>query len=95
MNKCFIENAAPTELYSIFAFGYKNVAPMGLRTRRHSGNCDSQYYLKIINFIVVQLRRSGIFVAARAAEDKSPIGAAFCLCNMCNILDEFLIFNVV
>jgi hypothetical protein len=25
-------NAAPTELYSFFACGYKNVAPMGLQT---------------------------------------------------------------
>ena len=51
---------------------------MGLGTSRsHSGNCDSQYYLKIINYIGEQLRRSDIFVAASAAEEKNAVGVAF------------------
>jgi hypothetical protein len=36
-------------------------------------------YLKIINFIGEQLRRSDIFVAVSAAEDKNAVGVAFCL----------------
>ena len=53
---------------------------MGLGTSRsHSGNCDSQYYLKIINYIGEQLRRSDIFVAASAAEEKNAVGVGFCL----------------
>jgi hypothetical protein len=40
-------------LYIFFACGYKNIAPMGLEQPGHSGNCDSRYDLKIINFIVV------------------------------------------
>ena len=50
---------------------------MGLEQPGHSGNCDSQYYLKIINYLGEQLQRSDIFVAAPAAEGKNAVGVVF------------------
>jgi hypothetical protein len=52
---------------------------MGLETESYSVFCYFLYDSKILKFIGVQLRRSDIFVAASAAEEKNAVGVGFCL----------------